>query len=77
MNNPIRPVMAFALLIALQACTSLNMEPVKPWQRGILAQEEMQLVPDPIESFADQHIYFSREASTGGREIGGGGCGCN
>jgi hypothetical protein len=23
------------------------------------------------------HIYFSREAATGGSGVGGGGCGCN
>jgi len=23
------------------------------------------------------HIYFSKEASSGGRSFGGGGCGCN
>jgi hypothetical protein len=32
---------------------------------------------DPLgESFAD-HIHFTREAATGGRGVGGGGCGCN
>ena len=25
----------------------------------------------------DDHIYFSKEASSGGRGFGGGGCGCN
>jgi hypothetical protein len=25
----------------------------------------------------DDHIYFSKEAATGGRATGGGGCGCN
>ena len=24
-----------------------------------------------------EHLYFSREAATGGRGVGGGGCGCN
>jgi hypothetical protein len=28
-------------------------------------------------SAIDQHVYFSKEASMGGAEIGGGGCGCN
>lgn len=50
---------------------------VKPWERNILAQERMQLVPDEIEAFTDEHIYFSKEAATGGRSVGGGGCGCN
>jgi hypothetical protein len=25
----------------------------------------------------DQHVYFSKEASTGGVGVAGGGCGCN
>jgi Domain of unknown function (DUF4266) len=25
----------------------------------------------------DDHIYFSKEGSSGGRGLGGGGCGCN
>lgn len=25
----------------------------------------------------DDHIYFSKEGSSGGRGFGGGGCGCN
>jgi hypothetical protein len=50
---------------------------VKPWQRNILAQPEMQLDPGPMDSYADEHVYFSKEAATGGSGIGGGGCGCN
>jgi hypothetical protein len=37
----------------------------------------MQIVSDPIEAAADEHIYFSKEASSGGQGFGGGGCGCN
>jgi hypothetical protein len=37
----------------------------------------MQIVSDPLESSADDHIYFSKEASSGGQGFGGGGCGCN
>jgi hypothetical protein len=50
---------------------------VQPWDRDILARDDMQLVSDPIESTLDEHIYFSKEASSGGRGFGGGGCGCN
>ena len=58
----------------LTACGSLGVE---PWQRGTLAHEEMQVVSDPLEASVDDHIYFSKEASSGGRGFGGGGCGCN
>ena len=50
---------------------------VQPWQRDELAQKKMQLVSDPVQSSLDEHIYFSKEASSGGGSIGGGGCGCN
>jgi hypothetical protein len=66
---------------SLSACTTLegitSVEDVSPWQRGILAQDNMQLEPDTMEGFVDDHIYFSKEASTGGKGVGGGGCGCN
>jgi len=32
---------------------------------------------DPIGTAMDEHIFFSREAASGGRGVGGGGCGCN
>ena len=41
------------------------------------AESKMQLIPDPLESYLDEHIYFSKEASSGGQGVGGGGCGCN
>lgn len=60
------------LLVITSGCAD-----VKPWQRNILAQQDMQLVPDKMEAYVDDHVYFSKEASTGGRGVGGGGCGCN
>lgn len=50
---------------------------VRPWERGLLAARAMTLISDPLESELDDHIYFSKEASSGGRGFGGGGCGCN
>jgi len=66
--------LALAVLLTASACT---LEPVQPWDRDLLARPEMQLVPDPVENFIDEHIYFSKEAASGGQGIGGGGCGCN
>ena len=64
-----------AIVAALSSgCSSMGVE---PWERDILAREEMQLTTDPIEAAIDDHIYFSKEASSGGRGFGGGGCGCN
>ena len=50
---------------------------VEPWDRDVLARPDMQIVSDPSEAAADEHIYFSKEASSGGQGFGGGGCGCN
>jgi hypothetical protein len=50
---------------------------VQPWERDILAQKKMQLVSDPVQAAFDEHICFSKEASSGGGSVGGGGCGCN
>lgn len=65
------------LLVLIPLMSACEIQPVKPWERGILAKPSMQLTPDEVESFLDEHIYFSKEASTGGQGIGGGGCGCN
>lgn len=65
-------IAAVAVLAGLCGCT-----PVKPWQRGTLARSDMQLVSDPLQAGLEDHIYFSKEASSGGRGFGGGGCGCN
>jgi len=67
--------MGIAVLVILASgCSSIGVE---PWERDILAKEEMQLTTDPVEAAIDDHIYFSKEASSGGRGFGGGGCGCN
>ena len=58
----------------LTACESLG---VKPWERDILARDDMALDSAPMDTAFDEHIYFSKEASSGGQGFGGGGCGCN
>jgi hypothetical protein len=58
----------------LAGCSSMGVE---PWERDLLAKDSMQLEPDYFDSFYDDHIYFSKEASSGGKGVGGGGCGCN
>jgi hypothetical protein len=66
-----------SLLLLLAATLFTGCAHVQPWQRDLLAQKKMQLIPDPLENYLDQHIYMSKEASTGGQGVGGGGCGCN
>jgi len=70
----VKPVILLVLIISLSACA---IESVKPWERELLAEQKMQLTPDAVEAYLDDHIYFSKEAASGGSGIGGGGCGCN
>ena len=63
-----------ASLSFLGGCANIG---VKPWERSVLARDDMQIVSDPLDSSIDEHVYFSKEASSGGQGFGGGGCGCN
>lgn len=63
-----------ALGVAASGCASVG---VRPWQREVLARPEMALNASPLDALIDDHIYFSKEAASGGRSFGGGGCGCN
>ncbi|MFV9615920.1 MAG: DUF4266 domain-containing protein [Gammaproteobacteria bacterium] len=66
-----------AMVMAVSACSHLQPEVVQPWERGNLARENMMLTPNPVQAGLDEHIYFSKEAASGGSGVGGGGCGCN
>ncbi len=61
-------------IVFLTGCSSMGVE---PWERDLLAKDSMQPVPHYFDNFYDEHIYFSKEASSGGQGVGGGGCGCN
>lgn len=50
---------------------------VRPWNRDVLARKSMQLNPHPRVTAFREHVYFSKEAATGGRTYDAGGCGCN
>jgi hypothetical protein len=68
------PVAGLALFLALGSTGCQNVE---PWQRGTLADYTMRADRDPIGEAQREHIFFSREEASGGKGIGGGGCGCN
>ena len=70
-----RRVLLGLTLLCLGACAGI--EPVAPWQKGLLAQPEMGFNGDGDSGFYNEHIYSSREAVSGGNRVGGGGCGCN
>jgi len=50
---------------------------VSPMERYHLADMVMRADRDPLSQKMNEHAYFSREGSRGGRGVGGGGCGCN
>jgi hypothetical protein len=66
-----------ALTLVLACCAGCSSMGVAPWERDVLAREDMALIVDPLEAATDDHIYFSKEATSGGRGFAGGGCGCN
>lgn len=78
MKNSLATIVCCASLSACSTIKNMSLqEDVKPWEKDILAQEAMQIPADDMFSFSDDHIFFSKEASTGGNGVGGGGCGCN
>ena len=66
----------FAALLG-SGCTNTNLVRVKPWERATLADATMRPDRDSLATAMGEHIYFSRESASGGRGVGGSGCGCN
>ncbi|MBB1292263.1 DUF4266 domain-containing protein [Pseudoalteromonas sp. SR41-4] len=73
MKKLIKNSLLTILILSATGCVSIGVE---PWQRDLLAKDEMSL-SGGLDAAVDDHIYFSKEASSGGRSFGGGGCGCN
>lgn len=68
----LRLVVVCALPVIAGGCAT-----VRPWDRDLLAEQRMRFIPSPMLHAIDEHIYFSKEASMGGQDVSGGGCGCN
>ncbi len=66
--------LAAAMLLVLAGCA---LTPPQPWEKDLLARPAMALDGDPLERQFDDHVYRSKENSSGGAGVGGGGCGCN
>lgn len=62
------------VITLVSGCSSLG---VRPWQRDILSRSDMQPGGSGLDDAINDHMYFSKEASSGGRSYAGGGCGCN
>ena len=65
-------ILASFAILTVAACTN-----VQPWERGKLARPDMQFSPDPLDAALMDQVYDSKEASSGGSESAGAGCGCN
>jgi hypothetical protein len=65
------------LLLAAGAGLLAGCSTVQPWQRATLADYTMRPDRDPLATAMNEHVFFSREAASGGRGVGGSGCGCN
>lgn len=72
MKQKILVLATFGILAIGSGCAH-----VKPWERSTLADYTMRAERDPLTISLSEHMYFSREAASGGRGVGGGGCGCN
>jgi hypothetical protein len=64
-------------LTILGGCTNPDLVRVQPWERGTLADPLMRPDRDALATALAEHVYFSRESASGGRGVGGSGCGCN
>ncbi len=67
-------VIAIISIALINGCSSMGVE---PWERDLLAKQAMAINSSPMDQAIDEHIYFSKEASSGGKSFAGGGCGCN
>jgi len=67
----------FSFVLILICTLSSGCVQVKAWEKGTLAKSEMAWDPDPLAKQLNDHIHFSKEGSSGGVSLGGGGCGCN
>ena len=72
----VKKLMLLATL-AFMAGTLTGCGTVQPWQRKTLADYTMRADRDSIGESLTDHIFFSREMASGGKGVGGGGCGCN
>jgi len=61
----------------LAGCSTTGMVRVHPWERAALADPAMNPDRDPLDTAMMEHVFTSRETASGGRGVGGTGCGCN
>jgi len=77
MKPTVRRLLGAGLLLLACAAGPVGCAAVKPWERDVLAREDMALDSDPMRATLQNHIRFSKEGSLPVGGGGGGGCGCN
>jgi len=73
-SKGMRIVLCLLAVASLGGCTTFGPD---PWEKDLMAKKPMQMDAYALEKAAADHIFFSKEASSGGRGFAGGGCGCN
>lgn len=71
MRNAI--ILAISFVLLSSGC-AINL---KPWERGVLAKKHMSVEPDGLQRTIREQVVTSKESSSGGFSVVGGGCGCN
>ena len=72
-----RMLLPLVVVGAALAAGCSQLPTVQPWEKGHLARPEMTFESNALESRYTEHMYTSKESSSGGVGVGGGGCGCN
>ena len=72
-----RLLLAFFIASAAAMFSGCATTRVQPWEHATLTDYTMRPDRDPLFTALAEHTYFSRESATGGRGVGGSGCGCN
>ena len=73
----LRGSMRVAVMTLALASTACSVAPPRAWEKDLLARPGMAMDGDALDRRFQQHIYSSKENSSGGDGVGGGGCGCN
>ena len=73
-----KAVLALTAVALLSGCAMKPLEPwVKPYERGRLAEPEMQWSRQGLIDKHREHVNVVREGARGATGVQGGGCGCN
>jgi hypothetical protein len=70
-------ILTTAAALSLIALATTGCRSPSLMDKMALGTYEMRADRDPLDDTFAEHVYFTREAASGGRGVGGGGCGCN